>query len=188
MAENLRTRKYRDGADIPFDASGGADGKASDQTWGALKSGAHTLYAHDSTATPSNLTSYGYLYNWYAVNDSRKLCPDGWDVPTDAEWTILITYLGGGSVAGGKMKSTGTDYWNSPNTDATNSSGFSALPGGSRNTDGSFANIRNFAFFWSATGPVSDIAIFRTLYGSSSFVTSNQNLKSVGASVRCLKD
>jgi uncharacterized protein (TIGR02145 family) len=116
------------------------------------------------------------------------LCPDGWDVPTDAEWTILITYLGGGSVAGGKMKSTGTDYWNSPNTDATNSSGFSALPGGSRNTDGSFANIRNFAFFWSATGPVSDIAIFRTLYGSSSFVTSNQNLKSVGASVRCLKD
>jgi uncharacterized protein (TIGR02145 family) len=191
MAENLRTRKYRDGADIPFDASGGADGKASDQTWGALKSGAHTLYAHDSTATPSNLTSYGYLYNWYAVNDSRKLCPDGWDVPTDAEWTTLTDTLGGFELAGTKMKK--DDALWSTKTGTPNSSGFSALPGGFRgfanNLNGQFFFIRQSATFWSATQIDNNFAWNRRMSHFSATVIRDDNFnKSSGLSVRCLRD
>ncbi|MFN6072835.1 MAG: fibrobacter succinogenes major paralogous domain-containing protein, partial [Bacteroidota bacterium] len=143
--ENLRVRRYNstnpdlNGRSILFDASGGSGG-ASD-TWKNLTIGAHTIYANDSTTTPSNRTKYGYLYNWYAAKgiyttgniastDTLNICPSGWHVPTDAEWTTLTTELGGESVAGGKMKSIGTAYWNSPNTGATNESGFSALPGG----------------------------------------------------------
>ena len=191
MAENLRTRKYRDGADIPFDASGGADGKASGQTWGALTSGAHTLYAHDSTATPSNLTSYGYLYNWYAVNDSRKLCPDGWHVPTDAEWTTLTDTLGGLELAGTKMKK--DDALWSTKTGTPNSSGFSALPGGFRgfanNLNGQFFFIRTSATFWSATQIDNNFAWNRRLsHFSATVIRDDNNNKSVGASVRCLRD
>jgi uncharacterized protein (TIGR02145 family) len=196
MAENLRTRKYNDGTDIPFDASGGASGNGSGQKWSKLTTGAHTLYAHDSTASPSNLTSYGYLYNWYAVNDSRKLCPSGWNVPTDAEWTILINTLGGNNVAGDKMKSMGTDYWNSTNTGADNSSGFSALPGGYRfgadghPSNGEFKQISLNAFFWSATrGNEKETAFYRRLGSSNGDVYRLQDLyKSVGASIRCLRD
>jgi uncharacterized protein (TIGR02145 family) len=189
MAENLRTRKYRDGTDIQFDASGGPTGDGQGQTWGALTSGAHTLYAHDSTATPSNLTSYGYLYNWYAVNDSRKLCPLGWDVPTDAEWTTLTDTLGGLELAGTKMKKDDALWLSSNPGTNTNTSGFSALPGGFRNNGGSFLNIRNYAFFWSATEFSSNIAWYRLLlkdYGN--VYRLNNYLKSFGASVRCLKD
>jgi uncharacterized protein (TIGR02145 family) len=193
MAENLRTRKYRDGTDIQFDASGGPTGDGQGQTWGALTSGAHTLYAHDSTATPSNLTSYGYLYNWYAVNnwypynDSRKLCPPGWDVPRDWEWTILTTYLGGESVAGGKMKS--TLLWNSPNTGADNSSGFSALPGGFRDNLGGFNSNSNSAFFWSNTEGDS-YGFWRRSLGidNGSVFRDYSYVKRFGASVRCLRD
>jgi uncharacterized protein (TIGR02145 family) len=187
MAENLRTRKYNDGTDIPFDASGGADGKASDQTWGALKSGAHTLYAHDSTANPSNLTSYGYLYNWYAV-DSKKLCPSGWHVPTDAEWKTLMDSLGGESVAGGKMKSTGTTYWEVQKVGTDNSSGFSGLPAGFRFSDGSFRNIRNGAYFWSATAIGPNNAWERRLGHLNGDVFRGFSNNSFGYSVRCLKN
>jgi uncharacterized protein (TIGR02145 family) len=189
MAENLRTREYRDGTAIPFDKSGGADGNVSGQTWGALTSGAHTLYAHDSTTSSSILWYSGYLYNWYAVNDSRKLCPDGWNVPTDAEWTILTNTLGGESVAGDKMKSTGTDYWKSESAGTDNSSGFSARPGGYRGSVGYFDYIRGGAFFWSATSAGINNAWYRALYFNDGIVTRDNYVngtKSVGASVRCL--
>jgi uncharacterized protein (TIGR02145 family) len=191
MAENLRTRKYNDDTDIPFDASGGAAGNGSGQTWGALTSGAHTLYAHDSTANPSNLISRGYLYNWYAVNDSRKLCPDGWHVPTDAEWTTLTTFLVW-NVAGGKMKQRGTTLWNTPNTSATNESGFSAVPGGWRESNGFFSSIIFNAVFWSATEKDNSTGWFRSLSSAAASVSSNDTFregkKSDGYSVRCLRD
>ena len=184
--ENLRVSKYRDGSIIPLDESGGTAGSGTGQTWSSRTTGARTVYGHNAT----NLATYGYLYNWYAVADSKGLCPSGWHVPSDSEWTNLTNYLGGISVAGGKMKSTGTTIWNSPNTGATNESGFSALPGGCRYEGGSFNSIRFNAFFWSAT----EDATFKGAwnqdleYFSGYVYRGNGTTKQDGYSVRCLKD
>jgi uncharacterized protein (TIGR02145 family) len=196
--ENLRVRRYNKGRSIPFDAIGGSGGSSS--TWSNLTIGAHTIYANDSTTTPSNRTKYGYLYNWYAAkgiytegtilpNDTLNICPEGWHVPTDADWTTLTTELGGESVAGGKMKSIGTvSYWNSPNEGATNSSGFSALPGGYRINNGSFNNLSNSAVFWRATEVNANNAWSSRLEHNSDDVSRISYEKQLGASIRCLKD
>ena len=131
---------------------------------------------------------YGKLYNWYAVNDSRGLCPRGWHIPSDNEWTTLTNYLGGESIAGGKMKSTGTTLWLTPNVKATNKSSFSVLPGGFRNFDGGFIFIRFNALFWSATEFDISNAWNRNLYNYNGNVYRNNFNKSFGASVRCLRD
>jgi len=195
--ENLRVRRYNNGTSILFDAIGGSGGSSS--TWQNLDIGAHTIFAHDSLATPSNLTKYGYLYNWYAAkgistggtilaNDTLNICPSGWHVPTDAEWTTLTTELGGESVAAGKIKSNGTAYWNSPNEGATNESGFSALPGGYRIKDGSFNNLSNSAVFWRATEVNLNNAWSSRLDYNSDDVFRISYEKQLGASIRCLKD
>jgi uncharacterized protein (TIGR02145 family) len=180
MSENLKTSRYNNGDLIPIVTDNAA--------WSALTTGSRSWYDNDGTTYEN---PYGNLYNWYAVNDPRKLCPTGWHVPTHDEWTILTTYLEGESVAGGKMKSTGTDYWLEESAGTDNSSGFSALPGGNRSDfDGSFFFIRIIAFFWSATEFDDSHAWTRNLYFDNGIVTRN-NLnygKSVGASVRCLKD
>ena len=133
---------------------------------------------------------YGKLYNWYAVNDSRGLCPRGWHVPGDLEWTALTNYLGGKNTAGGKMKSIDTTAWISPNAGATNESGFYGLPGGYRNYAGSFLNIRSYAFFWSVAefDYYESLAIYRDLYYFSGNVARDYLKESFGASVRCLRD
>ena len=191
MAENLRTRKYNDGADIPFDASGGTSGNGSDQTWGALRYGAHTIYNHDSTAITGKLAIYGYLYNWYAVNDSRKLCPGGWHVPTGSDWNKLVISIDPGAdtisripkiqstTAGTILKSTATG-------------GFSALLGGFRSPDdnnkGKFNSINDGAFYWSAS-EVSTGGEYRYLFsGNDGNVLKTGGAKPVGMSVRCLRD
>ena len=192
--ENLRTRRYNDGTEIRFDNSGGTEGSTS-QTWATGRNyGAYTIYAHDSLANPSNLTSYGYLYNWYAAKGIatagsttyKNICPTGWHVPTDAEWTTLTTYLRGNP--GTQMKK--NDALWSTNT-GTNTSGFSALPGGTRSSAGSFEYIREYAFFWSATESdnYTFYAWFRYLSsGIGNVIRDDSNRKSVGASVRCLRD
>ena len=195
--ENLRVRRYNNGTVIPFDNIGGSGGSSS--TWQNLTIGAHTIYAHDSTTTPSNRTKYGYLYNWYAAKgiyttgtmtstDTLNICPEGWHVPTDADWTTLTTELGGESVAGGKMKSIGTAYWSSQSAGTDNSSGFSALPGGYRIKDGSFNNLRNSAVFWRATEDNANNAWSSRLEHNSNNVSKNSYEKQYGASIRCLKD
>ena len=174
MSENLKTSRYRNGGLIPY---------VTDNTaWGNL-TGAWSYYNNDV----SNNAIYGKLYNWYTTLGDT-LCPTGWGVPTNDEWITLTTYLGGESVAGGKMKSVGTDYWNDPNTDATNESGFSVLPGGYRDSDGSFLNVRDFAFFWSATEADYILAWGRYLNYDSGIVDRDFNYESVGASDRCLRD
>jgi uncharacterized protein (TIGR02145 family) len=179
MASNLRVTTYNNGNTIPEISAS--------STWPpAAATGVRTVY-NDLTI---NLTNYGYLYNWYAITDSRKVCPTGWHIPLDTEWTALTTFLGGLGVAGGKIKSTGTSLWYTPNTGAVNSSGFSALPGGFRNNDGSFGGITKNAYFWSATSSDTTIAWFRNLaYNYSNIWSYNNGYKlSLGFSVRCLRD
>jgi len=139
MKENLKTTKYNDGTPIP---------NITDYTaWEALSTPSYCWYNNDAA---SYKAYYGALYNWYAVN-TGKLCPTGWHVPIDIEWTILTTYLGGNGVAGGKLKETSTIYWWSPNTGATNETGFTALPGGERNYDGSYLDVGSYGRWWSST-------------------------------------
>jgi uncharacterized protein (TIGR02145 family) len=173
--KDLKTSRYRNGDLIPIVGS---------SSWGGLMIGGRDWYSGDSTTYEY---PYGHLYNWYAVADSRGLCPTGWQVPTDVEWTILTTNLGGESVAGGRLKSTSSCYWGSTNTNADNLTGFPALPGGERSTGGSNVNNGTAAAFWSATDDGSN-AWFRGLTYNFAFVNRNLINKSFGASVRCLKD
>jgi len=176
MAENLRSISYANGDPIP---------NVTDNTiWQNLTAGAWSHYSNDSQYE----NPYGKLYNWYTVADPRNVCPTGWHVPSDAEWTVLSDYLGGGAVAGGKMKSTGTAYWLNPNTGATNESGFSGLPGGSRASNGTFGNVGNYGYWWSSTENDTVNVWFRYLFYVSGVVYRLNNSKSIGFSVRCLRD
>jgi uncharacterized protein (TIGR02145 family) len=138
---------------------------------------------------PTTGATYGKLYNWYAVNDPRGLAPDGWHIPSEFEWMELFNYLGGESIAGGKMKSTGTQYWLSPNTNGTNQSGFSGLPGGYRTNYASFENLGNLGYWWSSTEYQPDsysLASTLTFDIGGTYLYFHQ--KSFGFSVRCIKD
>jgi uncharacterized protein (TIGR02145 family) len=175
MAENLKTTKYRNGDPIATNLSNTA--------WGAATTGAYAIYNNDA----ANNTTYGKLYNWFAVTDSRNLCPVGWHVPTDAEWTTLENYLGGTVIAGGKLKSTST-LWSAPNTEATNESGFSGLPGGLRGSNGAYGNVGYYGCWWSSTVYSTTGAWYRVLYYSNGNSSRNYNFKQTGFSVRCLRD
>jgi len=135
---------------------------------------------------------YGKLYNQYAVTDSRGLCPTGWHVPSDIEWTILENHLGGSSVAGGALKSTATQPnlggWNTPNTGATNSSGFTALPGGVRSFTGGFSTMAINGFWWSSSVYYGPWSWYRNLYGNASGIDRSHSYQTSGFSVRCCRD
>jgi len=179
MAENLKTAKYRTGDAIP--------NVTNNTTWSNLTTGAYCNY--NNTTNADTINTYGRLYNWYAVDDSRDIAPAGWHVPTDTEWTTLTTYLGGTFVAGGKMKENCTTLWASPNTGATNESGFSGLPGGNRwNSNGVFYNLGSYGNLWSATQYDATNAWVRSLSFDDSTVAHNYINKSYGVAVRCVKD
>ncbi len=182
MAENLRTTKYNDGNLI--------DNVVDFKKWSGLTTGAYCWYGNNAS---SNKEIYGGQYNWFAVN-TGKLCPTGWHIPTDEEWANLSTYLGGKEIAGSKLKEIGTSHWQGPNTGATNASGFTALPGGTRNVwgdpdidDWSWINLAGY--WWSASENIYDLAIFWAIFYNGNG-TDNQGLllKQSGLSIRCLKD
>ncbi len=176
MMENLKVIHYRNGDAIP---------NVTDETvWAGLITGAYCNYNNDV----NNVATYGRLYNWYSAADSRNIAPDGWHVPSDAEWQTLVDYLGGGSVAGGKMKEAGTTHWQSPNTGATNASGFSGLPGSFRGYDGNYYNIGYVAGFWSSSDIDNINAWYVYLNYDNSEIYSGNYYKRRGFSVRCVKD
>ena len=180
MVENLKTTRLNDGTAIPLVA---------DTSWLSLSSPAYCYYNNDIEWKPI----YGPLYNWWAVN-TGKLAPAGWHVPTDAEWTTLITYLGGDSIAGGKLKSTGTvesftGFWFSPNTGATNATGFTAYPGGYRYylVQG-FNQINRLGYWWTSTNFGTSIAYEYYLRFDETNIYREYSSKNCGYSVRCIKN
>ena len=176
MEKNLDVLTYRNGDIIP---------QVTDPTaWAALTTGAWCYYNNDV----ANGAIYGKLYNWYAVNDPRGLAPTGWHVPTDDEWTTLSNTLGGDAVAGGKMKVAGTTRWTTPNTGATNESGFAGLPGGFRSTSGPFFGVGDGGFWWSSTETNTPNAWGRVLFYFSGDIGRDGYSKEGGFSVRCLRD
>ena len=184
MDKNLNVSNYRNGDTIP---------QVKDQkTWQSLTTGAWCWYANDSVKF-DNL--YGKLYNWYAVNDPRGLAPQGWHIPSDTEWTILETCLGGDKIAGGKLKETGTAHWLSPNGNATNETGFTALPGEWRPTwSNDWPLVDRIpggrCYYWTSTENPPTYAFYRLLNNATGFIYKEitGSLKTEGYSVRCIKD
>ncbi len=175
MVENLKTTRYRNGDPI--------QNIKIDTIWDKLTSGAYCDYNNLSL----NGTTYGHLYNGYVVSEIRNICPTGWHMPSKSEWTILVNLFGGQDNAGGALRETGFAHWLSPNSGATNHSGFTALPGGAYGNI--FTGIGADTYWWSST-EVDSTAIF------SWWVSNNSNLSSynaysknsVGLSIRCIKD
>lgn len=177
MVENLKVAKYRNGDPIPNVPNG--------EKWGGLTSGAYCDYENDSV----NVSTYGRLYNWHSVKDSRNLCPSGWHVPTDTDWGALETYMGGNKVAGSKLKEAGAEHWENPNKGAVNSNGFAALPGGSRySTQGTFGGKTAWGYWWTATQDDATYAWCRSMYATGTNVHRGRTNKIHGNSVRCVKD
>jgi uncharacterized protein (TIGR02145 family) len=177
MVENLRTSKYRNGDSIFH---------ISDNTqWAALNAGAWCFFDNDSAYN----SIYGKLYNWYAVTDSRRICPTGWHIPIDADWTKLTIFLGDEALAGGKLKSSGLQNWLSPNLNSTNETGFSGLPGAFRQSNGSFASgIGGSGYWWSSSVDGNSSAWSRFLSCNDGYVYRSSNQRKWGLSVRCLRD
>ena len=175
MKQNLNVTHYRNGDAIPNVTDNNA--------WGTLSTGAYSNYDNDI----NNANIYGRLYNYFTVADARNLCPTGWHVPSDAEWTTLTTYLGGESVAGGKLKEVGSSHWQS-NIGATDENNFTALPGGSRyNYNGLFYGFGSYGFWWSSTIGNPGNGFLRSINNYSTSLISNNYSKLDGYSVRCLK-
>ena len=187
MNENLKTTKFNDGTEIP---------EVTDATeWAALTTPAYAWYGNNFDTYGA---VYGALYNSYvldtAVNGNKNICPVGWHVPTVSEWNTLSNYLGGGSIAGGKLKSTRTDpdphpRWNSPNTGATDQYGFNALPGGYRYyTNGQFAYLGSKGCWWSSTKYSATVYYGPHMTSGGTDVINYSSSLKFGLSIRCIRD
>jgi uncharacterized protein (TIGR02145 family) len=178
LKENLKVTHYRNGDSIP--------NVIYDTLWFNLSSGAYCDYNN----SPVTSLTYGKLYNWYAINDIRNICPMGWHVATEADWTLLMTYLGGENIAGGKLKEEGTLHWKIPNIGATNESGFTGLPGGHRDSDsGRFAFIGLVGIWWSSSESGTWSAWSHYIENVMKVeISLDFKYKSSGFSVRCIKD
>lgn len=176
MAVNLRTTKFRNGLTIPLVTGNTA--------WNSTNSPARCQYNNNFRDS----YPYGYLYNWYTVDDGNGLCPTGWHVSTEAEWVALIDFLGGSAEAGGALKEASLEHWKGPNSGATNLSGFTALAGGERLTGGVYMLFGDAGFWWSSTLAPNGVAITYHIGKSGSGVSSVGNSYGFGYSVRCVKD
>jgi uncharacterized protein (TIGR02145 family) len=180
MTENLKATKYRNGTDIPHVISA--------WDWYNTVSPAWCLYQNRQI----NKSDYGVMYNWYAIDigkdGSKNICPTGWHVPTDAEWSVLTSFLGGDSASVGKLKETGLTHWLEGNTDATDETGFNALPGGARDYDGQFYGLGYYGGWWTSTEFIEGGAYCRFLGYDGSGGYSWGRFEQDAFSVRCIKD
>lgn len=177
MAENLRVTHFNNGEPIP--------NVTDDIQWSKLSTGAYCNYNNDPTA----VRTYGRLYNWYAINDARKIAPPGWHIPSAQEWQQLVESLGGSQVAGALLKEPGTSHWDAPNK-ATNRSRFTALPAGERNNDGTFLNLGFSAGWWTVTTESAEVD-FASNVGvtcNTANVSPDLDARTFGLSVRCLRN
>ena len=174
MTTNLAVTHYRNGDKIPQ--------VRNQANWNTLTTGAWCWYNNDSATG----AVYGRLYNWYAVHDPRGLAPEGWHIASDSEWHVTGTFLG--NTAGGKMKETGTAHWFDPNVAATNSSGFTGLPGGYRSTSGQFCYIKYLGLWWTSTEYNISSAWYRRMLCYSDFLDWWRFPKQMGFSVRCIRN
>lgn len=177
FTSNLRTSRFRDGTAIP---------EVIDEiSWSEVREAAWCWYNNDST----HEEHYGKLYNWYAMNCDKGICPVGWHVPTDLEWTILVDHLGGIKQAGREMKEEGAAYWNGPNNrGGSNSSGFTGRGGGTRYWNGIYSFLRLEGYWWTSTSTNEANARARTLSALNGIVNGFEQDKRVGFSVRCVKN
>lgn len=177
FVENLKTTRFSNGDSVPYITD--------TTTWKTLTTGAYCWYNNDIT----NKATYGALYNWYVASDSRNVCPAGWHVPSDTEWTVLINYLGGENNAGKKMKESGTSHWVAPNTGATNESGFTALPGGyRRDSNGAFYSIGSNGTWWSSTEKDINEAWNKWILNVWTNALTDDYSKKGGFSIRCIEN
>jgi uncharacterized protein (TIGR02145 family) len=178
MAENLKTKTFNNGELIETTVPINKD----------ISNESSPKYVWSYDGNEDYKTVYGLLYTWYAATDNRKVCPAGWHVPTDAEWTSLTEFLGGDSIAGGKLKESGTTHYLDPNIGATNESGFTAIPSGHRYVWGAFESLGDGPVWWSATEYNFDNAWFRSLGHSNKGVRRDYYQKKDGMAIRCIKD
>ena len=177
MVENLKVIRYNDGTCIPIEMN--------EDKWSKLTTGA---YCVSEKKSKNYMDTFGVLYNFYTVIDSRELCPDGWHLPSALEWKTLIDYLGGVKIAGGQMKEIESNLWKITIKNANNNSGFSAIPAGGRGRFGSVEEIGNYATWWSSTSEDSNYAWHWGLYPDKNKIRFNPGHKASGFSVRCIKD
>jgi len=176
MAENLKTTKYNDGANIP---------EITDNTiWSGLTSDGFSWYNNDRITYGE---TYGALYNWYVVG-TEKLCPTGWHVPSLIEWDQLADFLGGLDVAGYKLKETGTAHWKSPNSDATNEVGFTAIPSGIRQPTGAFWSVGQSTNWWTSTMIDGTFSWNKWVFSDDPKLNPLGNRRTYGFSIRCISD
>jgi uncharacterized protein (TIGR02145 family) len=176
MAENLRTTKFANGADIP---------KAENNlVWSNTATANYADYQNNIDLS----AVYGRLYNFFSTLDERNVCPAGWHVPTNIEWTKFTNEIGGLGVAGSVLKSTGTEFWSAPNTGATNTIGFNALPNGCRYDGGNYNNLGTYAFYWTATELDTTFSWYRALKYDVPTAFRNFTKKQNGYAIRCVKN
>jgi len=181
MAENLRTTTYKDGTPVP--------NVVENSDWSNLSSPAYSWYENNYADYGE---TYGVLYNWHTV-DTGKLAPEGWHIPSVEEWAILTNHVGGELVAGGKLKEIGFEHWNSPNIDATNEYGFTALGAGYRSKDGSFVHNKNESLWWASTPSPSSGSNGSWVYWMGNgtgqvYISAGADNRNYGYSIRCIKD
>lgn len=179
MTENLKVTHYRDGTPIPL--------VPDSISWMYINDGYYAYYNNDT----NNIAKYGLIYNWYAAFNSHNIAPTGWHIPSDAEWDILINYVGGEMIAGGKLKEKDTTHWETPNTGATDENGFRALPGGYYSYQAKFLNIRTRGDWW--TVPIDSSMVspktFMLEYDQAYICWAFWGLdRQTGVSIRCVKD